>query len=389
MTTNKQPFLTYTAAAAALACAFVFLLLVSSESHDDRSDPVFSREVVAYEVLPVQEGEEAIVTYEYVGDVVPEKLSPTEEVKKRTETAYHSLVAVENEGTKEETRTYEGVFYTRPTFVKQGNEWHFIEHATTTETAFNALRKDNAFASIFWRKAYAASISPFAGAGDGDVYADDDFTADWSVARSATDGDLASPTNTTSDFQSFCGVDIENVESFNIYRAFFPFDTSSMPGGSTVSAATLNIYITSKTNGDNDGTDYAVVVSSSQGTHTTLTTTDFDQVGATAYSDTPDFSTLTINTYNTLTLNASGRAAIKGSGQTSTCSATAGITCLSVREGHDYANHPIACGFPGPSLTRNRITFRTSEQTGTSEDPYLSVTYTVGGNFAFWQFQDF
>lgn len=390
MTTNKQSFLTYTAAASALACAFAFLLLVSSESHNDQSDPVFSREVVAYEILPAQEGEEAIVKYEYVGDVVPEKLSPTEEVSKRTETAYHSLIAVENEGTKKETRTYEGVFYTRPTFVKQGSEWHYIEHATTTETAFNALRKDNVFASLFWRTAYADSITPFAGAGDGEVR---QTGGDTSPVYCNTGGGLgANHTNTTAEARKHDNLIVlgppgeeEFTYTCNTYRIFLPFDTSSMPGGSTVSAATVSFYVTTKTNGYNDGVDYISVLQTTQASHTALANADFGSFGSTQGTSAPiDIGSITTSAYNTITLNSTGRSWIKGSGASPSCGVTNGITCLGLAEGHDFNGLDMTFS----NLT-NSIIISTSEQTGTSQDPYLSVTYTVGGNFAFWQFQDF
>ncbi|KND50623.1 MAG: Glycine-rich cell wall structural protein precursor [Parcubacteria bacterium C7867-001] len=58
-----------------------------------------------------------------------------------------------------------------------------------------------------------------------------------------------------------------------------------------------------------------------------------------------------------------------------------GITCLGIREGHDTTNtNPGTVGgtYANPY---------SSEQTGTSQDPVLAVTYTPP--FAFWQFQDF
>lgn len=362
--------------------AIVFgALLFGGTKQDPIYDPISSREVVAYEILPGQE----VVKYEYVGEPLPEKLAPDEDIEKRTEASYHRLLSIENEGTREETRTYAGVFYTRPTFVEGSDGWHYIEHATTTEAAFNATRKENAFASLFWRKAHADSIAPFSGAGDGAArhLGGTDFSECYLGAGSAVDG-----TGTTALIQATDNTQIiveEPVYTCNIRRGFLPFDTSSMPVGSSVSATTLHVYVTTKVNQYNDGVDYIAVVETSQATHTTLATSDFPSVGTTQGATAIDIGSITTSAYNVFTFNSTGRSNfVNAATVDAPCSATNGITCIGLREGHDLNNLGLA-----QDGSANSITISTSEATGTSQDPYLTVTYSAGANFAFWQFQDF
>ena len=402
MSTHNKQTLTYTAAATALACAAAAIFFFLPTKQEERKDPIFSREIVAYEVIPSEEGE-AVVAYEYKGEKVPEKLSPNEDVTRRTETSYHKLLAVENEGTKEEKRTYEGVFYSRPTFVKDVDGWHYIEHATTTETAFNKRREESFLASLFWRKAYAVTATLYSGAGDGraseNVVAFQDgcsMVISWNNAHDFG-GDASDYTSTTvnapyvyAEWSVEPGPDPDFCNT-NIARAFVPIDTSSIPSGATISSATFNVYVTAKEDTDNDAEAYITVVQTSQAAHNTLSNGDYDACGAV---DNPtegidsgqrkDITSISTSAYLSFTLNSTGLGWIKKSGETSNCGSTAGITCLGMREGHDATDTRITA-FTGA----NSITFYASEQTGTSNDPYLSVTYTGGASFAFWQFQDF
>lgn len=373
--------LTLYASATALVVVVVLMVLYGPKQEVPLYDPIFSREVVAYELLP---GEENVVKYEYKGEALPEKLAPDEDVDKRTQTSYTRVTGVENEGTDDEKTIYTGVFYTRPTFVQEGDEWYYIEHATTTETAFNKVRKENALASLFWRTAHAASIAPFAGAGDGSVrhLGDTDFTTCYTGTGTHTD-----PTGTTALIQATDNLQIiveDLVYTCNIRRGFLPFDTSSMPAGSSVSATTLHVYVTATVNQYNDGVDYIAVVETSQATHTTLATSDFPNVGSTQGATTIDIGSITTSAYNVFTFDSTGRSNfINASGVDAPCSATNGISCIGLREGHDLNNIGLA-----QDGSANSITISTSEATGTSQDPYLTVTYTTG-SFAFWQFQDF
>lgn len=371
--------LTISAVSVALAFALgAYALLEEGEISTVGNDPVFTREVVAYEILPAPEGEDVVVKYEYLGEKLPEKLAPNEDVGKRTGTSYTELVATENPGTNKEKRVYKGTFYAQETFVKEGNDWYYIEHATTTETAFNAARKENFFASLFWKTAYAATASPFSGAGDGEVSYDDINPL---TSCNVADGSSADPTGTLA---TVIARNFTTTNTCEVARVFLPFTTSSIPVSATISAASVSIFVTSTVNGDNDGSDLLDLMQTTQSSSATVTTTDYNNIGAPTGATSLDITSLTDTAYNTFTLNGTGIGWIKKSGQTANCGSTAGVTCLGIQENH------VTDGFIGMAnnVGGNQVEMSMSEQTGTSQDPFMTITYTTPGT-AFWQFQDF
>jgi len=102
---------------------------------------------------------------------------------------------------------------------------------------------------------------------------------------------------------------------------------------------------------------------------TTLATSDYDNAGSVDSptegidtSERKDLSSITTGVYLSILLNSVGQSWISPTGYTK----------LALREGHDV----IDSVFGGATSTSNSLTFRTSEYTGTSSDPYLTVTYT-------------
>lgn len=346
------------------------------------------------------------VAYSYLDAPVPEKFADDEVVALRTNSSYtrHVDTVVED---GEERQVLEARIYAQPAFAKDADgSWKYLEYATTTEVAWRnrPVPLAQRMTEYFVRSAYAASISPFAGAGDSYVIGNVQCSGPapfevcpcsaFSEARSATDGIATSTTGTTFGVLAL-GEDYFDVDQFNqcnatFYRSFVPFDTSAIPAGATITAATLNLYATSKVNDYNDGDDYVTVVRTSQVSHTGLLYADYDQCGAV---DSPtegvdsgerkDITSVSTGAYLTFTLNATGRSWVAKSGQSSNCSATTGITCLGLREGHD-----VEGSFMSSPGQQSNIFFSASEQTGTSQDPYLSVTYSTG-SFAFWMWSDF
>ncbi len=153
------------------------------------------------------------------------------------------------------------------------------------------------------------------------------------------------------------------------------------------------MYAVSKTNTDNDGTDFLTVTQTSQATHTVLANADYDQCGAISNptegvdsGQRKDITSVTTSAYLIFTLNSTGMGWIKKSGQASACTATTGVTCLGVREGHDVTNSAIISGFD--VVAENLVSLSSSEHTGTSQDPYLSVTYSTGQP-VLWQMWEF
>ena len=334
-----------------------------------------SRDIVNYTIL-----DDGTVAYTYRGEPLPQKIVPDEVVERRTASSYSRLVGTENKGTPQEKLIVEAVVFSQETFLERAGGWYYLEHGETTLDAFDRVRKENPLAALLFQDAHAASVSPFSGAGDGFVEA---FNHD------AATGDATNHTNTT--FHALSSNASGKEFSFTTYdRGFVPFNTSSIPASATVTAATLNLYVTAKTNGDtNDALDYITVVQTSQASETSLATADFDQCGSISNptegvdsGQRKDISSISTGAYLVFTLNSTGRGWIKKSGQTANCGTTAGFTCLGVREGHDTTNTPTDLD------TASSVTFSSSEHSLTSQDPFLSVTY-VTSSFVFWQFQDF
>jgi glucuronoarabinoxylan endo-1,4-beta-xylanase len=150
----------------------------------------------------------------------------------------------------------------------------------------------------------------------------------------------------------------------NIIRGFLPIDTSAIPDNASITSAVLKLYPTFIQDNDNDGNDFLVVVGpTSQSSASQITTDDFDQCGSVnnpqELSSRIDYNNFVAGQYNDIVLNNSGIAAINKTG----------ITFLGLREGHDVLNDPVD--------DTNWFIFSSSNEAGTSQDPYLEVTYTI------------
>lgn len=149
---------------------------------------------------------------------------------------------------------------------------------------------------------------------------------------------------------------------FEIARGFFLFDTSALTSAATISAGTMSLWGDGKSNTDNDGQDYVNIYTTTPASNTALANADFDQIGTTAQATAIDLGSIPANDtgYTDWTLNATGLGNIS---KTS-------ITKFGAREGHDAENAAIATdGF-------NRLVIYFAENTGTSKDPKLVITYT-------------
>lgn len=339
------------------------------------TEALISRSILSYEIIG--KGKDAEVAYSYRGGRVPDLLSASEVKELRTETSFTTSDGKDATG----KGVYTVVAYSKPSFRKENDGWYYIEYDRAPKELFDTVEKGKvAFIEHIVPVARAATV--YSGAGDG--YISESLAPDWATAHDATSGTGALSTDQL--FAVYSEVAGGKVPGASIYRAFVPFDTSSIPAGATISAATLGVYATSTTpTYPGDAYDYISVVRTSQTTHTTLDVADYNNVVSTEGIDSGDrkeASAISIGSYVTFPLNATGRSWIARAGVASNCSSTNGITCLGLRDGHDIQN--VA---PGTDLTPTYILFSASEVTGTSQDPYLAITYTAP--FAFWQFDIF
>lgn len=348
-----------------LLTAFVLAVLAFEHAHTTPELKI---------VDSIQEGD--MVRYAYVGAEVPELLEDEEVKEKRTESSYTVYLGKDEHGND----IYRARTYTAPTFVRNGLAWHTVEYGTDTQENFLAKTKSSIASRIaraIVPPTYAVTV--FAGAGDESTGI---YAASWAAARSATegthlgfDGDTGSINVASLSFN-------DGGLTYSVNRGFLPFNTgATLPADASVTAATINVrvYFDSGGSSDNDGDDFLTVVETTQATHTGITIEDFDQAGSTegvATGDRFDFSGVPEDEYISLTLNATGRGWIKRSGEASSCSATAGYTCLGLREGHDLLNSSIG------SEVSSGSGFYPSESSGTTHDPYLDITYTEGSGMA-------
>ena len=315
-----------------------------------------------------------------------------EDIAQRTPNAQIFLKSEKQVSADKIEKTYVGRFYSGVNFSKAGDKWYQTEVATTTKTAFLKQTRPTLLArakKIVGQPVFADTY--YSGAGDGYVedwldYHDGSESAIWTSIHDAVSGSfldyLATTTIASSKNNDLGGGKYEEY----IDRAFLPFDTSAIPVNASIISAILNIYVTSVYDRDDDGNDYINVVQAFQSSNASLVNADYQdcgsdngtaarakytpiQEGATAIDLTTGFTT---SSYNGFTLNATGLVWVAKSGDASVCETNAGVTCLGLREGHDLVNSLIANIDDG-----NTIIFSTSEETGTSQDPYLTVAYVV------------
>lgn len=129
------------------------------------------------------------------------------------------------------------------------------------------------------------------------------------------------------------------------------------------------MYITAKYNDWNDGKDYYTVLQTTQASTSELVVGDYDAWDAinnpTKGSDDIDIGNISTSAYNTWTLNATGMGWISKTGN----------TLLGIREGHDQEDSKPSDP-PDATWVQSSITFSTSEETGTTQDPKLVVTHS-------------
>lgn len=100
-----------------------------------------------------------------------------------------------------------------------------------------------------------------------------------------------------------------------LHRSILLFDTSSLPIGATITAATLSVWGVGKNNGL--GSPDLVVVASNPAANTTITNSDYSTLDSTSFGSVVYGSfTATDSAYTDIALNASGIAAIVAGGIT-------------------------------------------------------------------------
>jgi YD repeat-containing protein len=202
-----------------------------------------------------------------------------------------------------------------------------------------------------------AIISPYSGAGDGEIISLEDLS--WSNRRNSSTGN-------SNDTIAYVSVGVAGFPGDWIDRVFLPFDTSVIPDGADINSAELHVYATVMQDEINDGNGWINIYEGSPATSTSLVDGDYDQCGSlnnpTSGTTNRDLGDTTGYPNISFSLNQTGLGWINTSGWTDLC----------LREGHDVTDTAP----PGtPYWQESFLGLRTSEYPGTTYDPYLTITY--------------
>src|SRR3990167_7163731 len=198
----------------------------------------------------------------------------------------------------------------------------------------------------------------YTGSGDGYV-GNSAGQGNWASVRSASSGSVVDYTSAT----GYCMITQNTGAGTLIYRSFYPFDTSSVCAGSTITLVVFEVYGSSNYS---DTTDSVNVVAGTQASVTELVLDDFDQVGSTVFSDAISLH-LSNTEYNAFLLNSNGLANISKT-------ATSKFACRGTKDINNT----------DPSGQANGHSVYFSEQAGTSKDPLLAVEYTLPAGASFF-----
>lgn len=326
-------------------------------------------------------GENEVVSYVYLGEPVPEKITPDEDVTLRTEYSFTRYLGSEGEEDEKMSKMEARTFPQKVFHKTEAGEWFYLEHATSSLLTWKNRKISflHRMRDLFIPFAYADTV--YGLAGDGYIYGEGQATGNsssicrqdaWAVAYgigTASNGDLSLIVGGSTFVEANEAPPPALQCTANLNRAFLPFDTSFLPVRSNVSSVSLNVYVESVSVSDNDGNDYVVVLETSQASHTSLVSADYADFGS-EVSATVDLSGVSLGYLSMPISPALLPTIIKRAGQTSSCSSQSGLTCLGLREGHDI-------NVDAPILGGTSMSVSSSEATGVSQDPYLSITYTI------------
>lgn len=194
-------------------------------------------------------------------------------------------------------------------------------------------------------------------------------SSSWDTAHDAT---VATTAVNDSNTTFLAGSSFESP-TYRVIRGSVVFNIGTIVG--TITEVTYNAYIVSTSLPDEDEYAYLSVVESSPASDSAFVGEDFDQVGdsidnPTKLSEDILTTDITAAAYESWTLNAAGLSFVQA--------AQSGdeVVRIGLREGHDQEDVApnVSNGF------MNGITMSSSEETGTSQDPYLEITYTSGSS---------
>lgn len=181
--------------------------------------------------------------------------------------------------------------------------------------------------------------------------------SNWNTAHDAA-GD-----NKDSNFAF--GVGSIDFFSYTIQRGFFPANKSALPENYNITSASLNTYIQSTSNDDDDGDDFLAVVGNiTMVDYENIANGDYNSCGAITnpkeYSNRIDLTDISGSTWIAFTINKDGLGAMNGNDD---------FVRFGLREGHDIIRSATGSGH------FNQVLITGSDNT--DFEPYYNITYDV------------
>lgn len=250
-----------------------------------------------------------------------------------------------------------------PQYYRDGNgTWWQAEYGTTTKAMFDEQTKQNIISRLFSPQALAATTTTDfypSTTVDGQLNREEATeTATWQTLHDAT----SAPANDTATDVTIELRATANTDKWKqLIRGVFTFDTSSIGDTDTINSATLSLY------GKLDqGDSFSVshnIVEATPDSSTALTSTDYDNFSTTTvFSTAKTQASLSEAAYNNYDLNSNGLLNINKSG----------VSKFGVLIEADRQNVPPTWVGDGDS----NYHYHSSEATGTSNDPKLTVVYS-------------
>lgn len=183
----------------------------------------------------------------------------------------------------------------------------------------------------------------------------DTWTAMRNAATSEYQAQYSSTTGTYAGFANYKSGSYRSIE-----RAFWTFDTSSVPDGDTISSASINLRTYILSGGNPDSCTYHIV-SVAPASKTSVASGDYDSFGTTSWGSRTLASISSSSTYYSWTLDSNGIANISKTGN----------DCFGMRMDRDINNsEPTGV---------NRRSFYYASAIGTINDPYLTMEHAAAG----------
>ena len=190
--------------------------------------------------------------------------------------------------------------------------------------------------------------------------------ASWSTLRSGA-GMNANDTGAYLPLQIVASAQGSNLWD-SIYRFIFTFDTSDLTSSSTVTAGTLSLYGVGKHDGLSITPNIDIYASTPTNSNA-LVAGDYSNVGSVSQTGSPiTYANWSISSYNNFTLNSIGKGNISK-------------TSIS-KFGARNANYDVSGTAPSwKSGLACYLSAYSSDQTGTTQDPKLVITYSLPTTF--------